>query len=47
MVEDLIPGGKDVVVSSASVIKYIHLMANFKLNLQLKRRRMRMLGSED
>ena len=48
VVEDLIPGGKDVVVSSASVIKYIHLMANFKLNLQLKRQVMAfMQGLQD
>ena len=34
--ENLVPNGKDVRVTNANVIKYIHLMANFKLNLQLK-----------
>merc|ERR1712176_61138 len=34
--ENLVPNGKDVRVTNANVIKYIHLMANFKLSLQLK-----------
>lgn len=34
---DLIPGGRDVVVTNTSVISYIHLMAHFKLNVQTAR----------
>ncbi|CBJ29420.1 conserved unknown protein [Ectocarpus siliculosus] len=34
---DLIPGGRDVAVTNASVISYIHLMAHFKLNVQTAR----------
>lgn len=34
---DLIPGGRDVVVTNSSVISYIHLMAHFKLNVQTAR----------
>ncbi|CAM9442271.1 unnamed protein product [Ectocarpus sp. 8 AP-2014] len=34
---DLIRGGRDVAVTNASVISYIHLMAHFKLNVQTAR----------
>ncbi|QDZ19376.1 HECT domain-containing ubiquitin-protein ligase [Chloropicon primus] len=48
VVEDLIPKGKDTLVSNASVIKYIHLMANFKLNIQMKQQSMAfMQGLQD
>ncbi len=34
---ELIPGGREVAVTNASVISYIHLMAHFKLNVQTAR----------
>ena len=46
--ENLIPHGKDTAVTNANVIKYIHLLANFKLNVQLKRQLMAfMQGLQD
>jgi hypothetical protein len=46
--ENLVPNGKDVRVTNANVIKYIHLMANFKLNIQLKSQAMAfMQGLQD
>ena len=35
-VKELLPAGKDVAVTNANVIKYIHLMAHYKLNVQLQ-----------
>ncbi|CAM9930780.1 unnamed protein product [Discosporangium mesarthrocarpum] len=37
LVWDLIPGGHDVPVTNSTLITYIHLMANFKLNVQTSR----------
>lgn len=32
---DLIPGGRDVPVTASNVVRYIHLMANHRLNTQI------------
>ena len=37
VVEDLVPGGKDEPVTNATAIRYIHLMADYKLNVQMQR----------
>ena len=34
-VEELKPGGKDIPVTSANHIEYIHLMADYRLNRQV------------
>lgn len=33
---ELLPGGKDIQVTNANVIKYIHLVANHRLNTQVR-----------
>jgi ubiquitin-protein ligase E3 C len=35
-VVDLVPGGRDVAVTAANALRYIHLMANHRLNTQIK-----------
>ncbi len=32
---ELLPGGKDIPVTNENRIRYIYLMANYKLNIQL------------
>ncbi|MCO5608978.1 hypothetical protein L7F22_063197 [Adiantum nelumboides] len=34
--EELVPGGKDMQVSNDNVIKYIHHVANYRLNIQIR-----------
>ena len=34
-VVDLIPNGQNIVVTNQNVIQYVHLMAHFKLNIQI------------
>jgi ubiquitin-protein ligase E3 C len=34
-IEELKPGGRDIVVSNSNKIEYIHLMSNYKLNRQV------------
>jgi len=35
-VVDLVPGGRDIPVTAANTLRYIHLMANHRLNTQIK-----------
>ncbi len=35
-VEELKPGGKDITVDDENKIEYIHLMADYKLNKQIR-----------
>ena len=32
---DLIPNGQNILVTNQNVIQYVHLMAHFKLNIQI------------
>ena len=34
---ELKPGGQDIAVTSANLIEYIHLMANYRLNKQINK----------
>jgi len=45
---DLIPGGRDVPVTASNVVRYIHLMANHRLNTQIHAQSMAFLrGFQD
>lgn len=33
---DLIPNGRDVAVTRSNLVRYIHLMANYRLNVSIK-----------
>ena len=33
--EELKPGGKDIIVTNSNKIEYIHLMSNYRLNRQV------------